>query len=201
MADPEVPTIDLFALGSKGLQHHGLRLANERAVLTVIGINPGLSNAGIARISGLAPQTVSAILNEVEAAGLIERGEVLRGRRGQPATPIFIKPTGAYSIGIELGWRHADVLVLNIAAEVVGHRHRRACQRRAAEEVDPHPQCPLGGVATAIGEGEVAFESVSLGASVPPLVERSLHRVVGSLHSDIVSTTCWAVNREASAVG
>jgi hypothetical protein len=85
--------------------------------------------------------------------------------------------------------------------EVVGHRHRRACQRRAAEEVDPHPQCPLGGVATAIGEGEVAFESVSLGASVPPLVERSLHRVVGSLHSDIVSTTCWAVNREASAVG
>lgn len=40
-------------------------------------------------MSGLAPQTVSAILNDVEAAGLIVRGEVLRGRRGQPATPIF----------------------------------------------------------------------------------------------------------------
>lgn len=123
MADLEVPTIDLFTLGSKGLQHHGLRLANERAVLTVIAVNPGLSNAEIARISGLAPQTVSAILNEVETAGLIERGEVLRGRRGQPATPIFIKPTGAYSIGIELGWRHADVVVLNLGAEVIGHRH------------------------------------------------------------------------------
>ncbi|SFV38264.1 Sugar kinase of the NBD/HSP70 family, may contain an N-terminal HTH domain [Devosia crocina] len=123
MTEPDVPTIDLFDLGSRGLQHHGLRLANERAVLTVVAINPGLSNAEIARISGLAPQTVSAILTEIEGAGLIERGEVLRGRRGQPATPIFLKASGAYSIGIELGWRHADIMIINLGVEVVAHRH------------------------------------------------------------------------------
>ena len=123
MSDSAVPTIDLFNLGAKGLQHHGLRRANERAVLTVVGFNPGLSNAEIARMSGLAPQTVSAILNDVEAAGLIQRGEVLRGRRGQPATPIFLKPEGAYSIGVEIGWRHADVLAIDLHAAVVAHRH------------------------------------------------------------------------------
>ena len=58
MSDSTNPTIDIFNLGSKGLQHNGLRRANERAVLTVIGFNPGLSNAEIARMSGLAPQTV-----------------------------------------------------------------------------------------------------------------------------------------------
>lgn len=123
MSDSAVPTIDLFDLGAKGLQHHGLRRANERAVLTVVGFNPGLSNAEIARMSGLAPQTVSAILNDIEAAGLIARGEVLRGRRGQPATPIFLRADGAYSIGVEIGWRHAHVLAINLYASVIGQRH------------------------------------------------------------------------------
>ncbi|KKB77725.1 hypothetical protein VW35_13680 [Devosia soli] len=105
------------------MQHHGLRRANERAVLTVIGFNPGLSNAEIARVSGLAPQTVSAILNDIEAAGLITRGEVLRGRRGQPATPIFLNAEGAYSFGVEIGWRHAELLVIDLHAKVVDRRH------------------------------------------------------------------------------
>lgn len=122
VSDLDIPTIDLFDRGSRGMQHHGLRRANERAVLTVIGFNPGLSNAEIARMSGLAPQTVSAILNDVEAAGLITRGEVLRGRRGQPATPIFLKADGGYSIGIEVGWRHAEVVAIDLYASVVARR-------------------------------------------------------------------------------
>jgi predicted NBD/HSP70 family sugar kinase len=122
VTDAPVPTIDVFDLGSKGLQHHGLRRANERAVLTFVGFNPGLSNAEIARMSGLAPQTVSAILNDVEAVGLITRGEVLRGRRGQPATPIFLKAEGAYSIGVEIGWRHADVVAIDLQGTLVAHR-------------------------------------------------------------------------------
>jgi predicted NBD/HSP70 family sugar kinase len=123
VSDSAIPTIDLFDLGAKGLQHHGLRRANERAVLTVVGFNPGLSNAEIARMSGLAPQTVSAILNDVENAGLIMRGEVLRGRRGQPATPIFLRAEGAYAIGIEIGWRHADVVAIDLRGAIVAQRH------------------------------------------------------------------------------
>lgn len=115
---------DIFDAGGRGLQHHGLRRANERAVLTVIGFNPGVSNADIARISGLAPQTVSAILTDIDSAGLITRGEVLRGRRGQPATPISLSPKGAFSVGVEIGWRHVDVLLLNLVGDVVAREHR-----------------------------------------------------------------------------
>ncbi|WP_317186578.1 ROK family transcriptional regulator [Devosia sp. BK] len=123
MNDSAAPTIDLFNLGSRGLQHHGLRRANERAVLTVVGFNPGLSNAEIARMSGLAPQTVSAILNDIEAVGLIVRGEVLRGRRGQPATPIFLRAEGSFGIGVELSWGHADIVAINLHAKPLAHRH------------------------------------------------------------------------------
>ncbi|SEP65603.1 Sugar kinase of the NBD/HSP70 family, may contain an N-terminal HTH domain [Devosia sp. YR412] len=112
------PVRDVFDAGGRGLQHHGLRRANERAVLTLIGFNSGVSNADIARLSGLAPQTVSAILADIERAGLISRGPVLRGRRGQPATPIFLRAEGAFSIGVEIGWRHVEVLLLDLAANV-----------------------------------------------------------------------------------
>ena len=118
------PVRDAFDAGGRGLQHQGLRRANERAVLTVIGFNAGVSNADIARLSGLAPQTVSAILTDLEAMGLIARGEVLRGRRGQPATPISLNPEGAFSIGIEIGWRHLDVLLLSLDGQVLARRHR-----------------------------------------------------------------------------
>lgn len=122
MTDQADPPVDMFQLGAKGLQHNGLRRNNERAVMTVIGFNPGLSNAEIARMSGLAPQTVSAILNDVERAGLIERGPVLRGRRGQPAMPIFLKADGGYGVGVEIGWRHAEVLIIDLHARIVDHR-------------------------------------------------------------------------------
>jgi len=118
------PPRDVFDAGGRGLQHHGLRRANERAVLTVIGFNGGVSNADIARLSGLAPQTVSAILTDLDRAGLIMRGEVLRGRRGQPATPIFLRAEGAFAIGVEIGWRHVDVLLLDLHAQVLTRQHR-----------------------------------------------------------------------------
>lgn len=123
-SSPSEPLRDIFDARGRGLQHHGLRRANERAVLTVIAFNPGVSNAEIARLSGLAPQTVSAILGDIDRQGLITRGEVLRGRRGQPATPIFLRADGAYAIGIEIGWRHLDMILLDLGGQVLARRQR-----------------------------------------------------------------------------
>lgn len=121
IADPER---DIFNASYRGVQHHGMRRANERAVLAVVAFNPGLSNAEIARVSGLAPQTVSAILAEGEQAGLIRRGEVLRGRRGQPATPIYLRAEGAYAVGVEVGRYHVEVLLLDLDARVLARQRR-----------------------------------------------------------------------------
>jgi len=127
---------DSFNAGGRGVQHQSLRRANERAVMTAIGFNPGLSNADIARLSALAPQTVSAILLDMERAGLIMRGEVLRGRRGQPATPIYPRADGAFSIGVEIGWKHIDVLLLDMHAQVLTRTHRSHAFPDARRVVD-----------------------------------------------------------------
>jgi predicted NBD/HSP70 family sugar kinase len=117
------PTRDTFESGRRGLRHVSLRQANAKTVLTVIAFNSGASNAEISRLSGLAPQTVSAILVDLEEANLIERGPLLRGRRGQPATPILLAEDGGLAIGVEIGWRHLDIVLLNMHARILEHRH------------------------------------------------------------------------------
>jgi predicted NBD/HSP70 family sugar kinase len=115
---------DFFEPAGRGVQHASLRAANRRAVLTTIAFNPGISNADVSRRTGLAPQTASAIVAELEQEGLLSRGDVLRGRRGQPATPLFLKLDAAYSIGVDLGWRHVDIVLVDLSAQPIA-RYRR----------------------------------------------------------------------------
>ena len=89
-------------------------------VLTTITFSPGISNAEVSRRTGLAPQTASAIVTELEDDGLITRGDVLRGRRGQPATPLYLDYGGAYGIGCEISWRHIDITLINLGSEDLG---------------------------------------------------------------------------------
>ena len=122
---------DVFEPIVRGITQTGVRLANERAVLTLIAGIPGVSNADIARRSGLGPQTTARILADLEARGLISRGEVLRGRRGQPATPYRLNPQGGFSLGVEIGWQHVEILLQNIVGQPV------AATRRSHAYPDP----------------------------------------------------------------
>ena len=128
----------------RGMQPNGVRLANQRAILTVMAVEPGSSNADLARRTGLAPQTVSSVLADLERAQLITRGEVRRGKRGQPATPMFLSPTGAFAVGAEIGWTHIEVVLIGLTGQAVG-RYRR--------EYDyPDAQSAFDELATAVAE-------------------------------------------------
>ena len=115
---------DFFAPAARGVQHASLRAANRRAVLTAISFNSGLSNADLSRLTGLAPQTASAIVAELEADGFVARGDVLRGRRGQPATPLFLNYEALYAIGCEISWEHIQVTLIDLGSREVA-RYRR----------------------------------------------------------------------------
>jgi predicted NBD/HSP70 family sugar kinase len=109
---------------ARGVAQSGVRIANERAVMTLIGLSPGVSNADLARLSGLGPQTTSRIVADLEARGLVRRGEVLRGKRGQPATPLFLDPDGAYSIGVDVSWRHVEIMLFSMAGAPIASIRR-----------------------------------------------------------------------------
>lgn len=114
----------VFSTAGVGVQTSDVRLTNQRVVLTAVSTHPGSSAAELSRQTKLAPQTVAAILLDLETDGLIKPGEVIRGKRGQPATPYFINPSGAYSIGVEIGWHHIEGVLVNIGGEVLAQYRR-----------------------------------------------------------------------------
>ncbi|MHA6299854.1 ROK family transcriptional regulator [Devosia sp. CAU 1758] len=173
MSRTEEPTQDVFESGRRGLSHNGVRRANEKAVLTVVAFNSGASNAEISRLSQLAPQTVSAILGDLERGGLIRRGPVLRGRRGQPATPILLNENGGLAIGVEIGWRHLEVVMLNMHARVMQRRHVDYAYPDAAIIVET-----IAGIADEFVAGLTppqAARLLDLGVAMPGNLAENLH--------------------------
>jgi predicted NBD/HSP70 family sugar kinase len=114
---------DVVVVG-RGIQPSHVRQTNQRAILSVISLQPGISNAELARVTDLAPQTVSAVLSDLEDLNLVTRGDVLRGRRGQPATPLYMNPVGALAIGAEIGWTHLEVTLVGVGTQVLSRVRR-----------------------------------------------------------------------------
>src|ERR1700722_4193908 len=80
-----------------GANQAGVRLYNERLLLSLVRRFGPLSKIEVARLTGLSVQSTSAIMNRLQAEGLLKREAPLRGRVGQPTIPMSIDPEGAYS--------------------------------------------------------------------------------------------------------
>lgn len=114
---PEPPPAPAHPLaeGIRGLHHSSISAANQRAVLMIVATTPGITNAEISRRAGLGAQTVSRFLADLENDGLIRRGEVKRGQPGLPATPYFLIYDSVMSLGVSIGWRRCDVVLMDMS--------------------------------------------------------------------------------------
>jgi predicted NBD/HSP70 family sugar kinase len=95
-----------------------MRQFNERVVLQAIRQNGSLPKADLARLTGLTAQTIGLITTRLEDDGLLIRHQPVRGRIGQPSIPMALNPDGAFSIGIKIGRRSADWLLVDFTGHV-----------------------------------------------------------------------------------
>jgi predicted NBD/HSP70 family sugar kinase len=117
-SSPEPGTVGADRLKPRGSSQGGLRQYNERVVLQAIRLHGALPGAEIARVTQLTAQTVSLITKRLEADGLLLRGTPQRGKVGQPSVPLRLNPDGALAIGIKVGRRSLDVLLVDFAGAV-----------------------------------------------------------------------------------
>jgi predicted NBD/HSP70 family sugar kinase len=108
---------------ARGTNQVGIRLYNERLVLSLIRSEGMLPKAEIARRTGLSAQTISVIMRQLEADGLVEQRARRRGRIGQPSVPYALNPAGAYSLGLKIGRRSSDIVLLDLLGTVIRSRH------------------------------------------------------------------------------
>jgi predicted NBD/HSP70 family sugar kinase len=118
-SDPDLlAAADALRLKPRGSSQGGLRQYNERVVLQAIRLHGALPGAEIARVTQLTAQTVSLITKRLETDGLLLRGTPQRGKVGQPSVPLRLNPDGALAIGIKVGRRSMDVLLVDFTGAV-----------------------------------------------------------------------------------
>lgn len=101
-----------------------LRAYNERLVLSLVRRHGSQAKSEIAKRTGLSAQTVSVIMRALEKDGLLIRGEPVRGRVGQPSVPLYLNPDAAYSFGVKIGRRSADLVLMDFVGEIRHQVHR-----------------------------------------------------------------------------
>jgi predicted NBD/HSP70 family sugar kinase len=116
-AAPPRPTAS-SRLKPRGSSQGGLRQYNERVVLQAIRLNGALAGAEIARVTHLTAQTVSMIAKRLIDDGLLIKGTPVRGKVGQPSVPLTLDPDGAFAIGIKVGRRDMDILLVDFVGAV-----------------------------------------------------------------------------------
>jgi predicted NBD/HSP70 family sugar kinase len=107
----------------RGTNLIGVRAYNERLILSLVRRHGHLSKADMSRSTGLSAQTVSVIVRALEADKLLLRLPPQRGRIGQPSVPLTINPDGAFSIGLKIGRRSADLVFMDFAGSIRQHLH------------------------------------------------------------------------------
>jgi len=103
---------------------------NERLMLHHLRRLGSLAKADLARATELSSQSASVIINRLLDEKLVRKLEAVRGRVGQPSQPIALNPDGAYAIGIHIGRRGLEVMLLDLTGKA----------RFRAEVVYPHPE-------------------------------------------------------------
>lgn len=150
----------------EGANQSGLRDHNARAILSFVRRHGGMSSAEIARRSGLSAQTVSIIVRELERDGLLVRGEAIRskGKVGKPQTPMQLNPDGVHSLGLNIGRRSSELVLVDFNGE------------RIQEHVVTYPYPTVDGVLKFLGramgkvtetEPEKGWNIVGIGVTTP----------------------------------
>lgn len=92
--------------------------ANERKLLNIVRKNDVMPRHKIVEHMDVTAQAVGQITKRLDQYKLLIHHKAVKVGLGQPPKPISINPDGAFSIGIKVGRRHTDVVLLDLLGAV-----------------------------------------------------------------------------------
>ena len=150
-----------------------LRDRNRERVVAVLRERGRISQADIARVTGLSRTTIHTLVSELKDSGLVHEVEVslpdVRG--GRPAMQLMLQGSSLAVVGIDFGHSHVQVAVADIA-------HNVLAERRTDLDVNHQSLVALDTAAAMVGEvlAEAGVERKSVlgaGIGIPGPVDRA----------------------------
>jgi predicted NBD/HSP70 family sugar kinase len=103
----------------RGTNQIDMRAQNERILLSILRRQGPMAKTDIARMTGLSLQAVSVMMRKLEEDGLLERRDPLRGKVGQPLVPMALAANGAFFLGLKIGRRSTDLMLVDFLGRSV----------------------------------------------------------------------------------
>ena len=169
--------------GTLGGEQTGLRAYNKRTILNLIRQSGALPKAEIARLTGLSGQSVSVIVNGLLKEKLVRKEGKVRGKVGQPTTPIALNEDGAFSVGVKIGRRSLEVTLVNFLGQRV-ERSQVFYDAPRVSQVEELLKSELSGVLDGV-DHSTHDRIVGVGVAMPSLLHEWAD-VMGLATSDLV---------------
>lgn len=161
--------------GRTVMRQRSLRAANLAVVMHAVTSMDEPSRADIAARTGMTRSTVSRLADELIAGGLVQELAPISGQRGRPATPLVAARGTVAALGCELGVGHLTARVVDLAGQLLAHRHEAVdlARRPAAESL-----ALLAELARDAADASGASTLVGVGLAVPGLVSPDAREVL-----------------------
>jgi predicted NBD/HSP70 family sugar kinase len=152
-----------------------LREVGRLRVLEALHATPRRSRPELVRVTGLSRATVSSLVADLIAVGLVTEEEPDTDdpeprRTGRPAQSLSLVPTAGYAIGADIGHQHVRVNLCDLFGTVLW-------EHWVAKDVDRAPEETLDLVAVLVGRalqetGVARSRVLGIGAGIASPVEK-----------------------------
>src|SRR2546430_11386859 len=117
----------------------GLRARNRQRVMEILRMHGQISQADIARATGLSRTTVSTLIAELKGAGLVADVDTRSAQAsgGRPGVQLVLRNPAHVVVGIDFGHSHVAIAVADLGHNVLAERrYDLDVNREAARALD-----------------------------------------------------------------
>ncbi|MET7457144.1 ROK family transcriptional regulator [Streptomyces sp. NPDC005574] len=161
--------------GRNGRTVRDLRRANRTAVLQRLYFDGPLSRFELGPVTGLSSGSVSNVVADLVADGLVEEAGSVDSDGGRPRTLLRAAPDSGYMIGVDVGETRVRIELFDLAlTELARVQHPLARQEYEVEGIVGHIR---DGIAEVLTAARIAPERLlGVGIGVPGIVEHTPER-------------------------
>ncbi len=106
--------------------------ANERVVMDLLLRQGPSSRADLARLTGLAPHSITRLVEPLIARGLLSEALPVAAGRGKPATKLALNGSAAFAVGVSVMTDAVSLVLLDLSGRVQGARSERLIDTQIA---------------------------------------------------------------------
>lgn len=142
-----------------------LRARNRGLLLAALQARGPLIQAELARVTGLSAATVSNLVRELGADGVVETNATVSG--GRRARAVRLRPGAGIAVGIDFGRRHVRVALADLSQTMRGEEEVAIAARLPAEEEIEVAKQLFDTLVKRAGAGLAELVGVTVGVPAP----------------------------------